>query len=238
MNTSIKYLLGILGISIYFATGLYAQDSQAPFSYSNIELYRTDIGRLSIIGPEISVFMTAILLHICLTSLLRYWETRKPVYQLSLLSLGQEKKNDWEDAGQEMKRDAGKTTVELPATAGLSALFYMTEEGPAEQEDDFLTRLRQVLEANMSDTDFDIPQLCRVLCVSTSQLHQKVKRFTGKSTSIYIRCLRLEKAKSLLTEQDWKISEIAYEVGFKNPTYFTQAFTQEFGVSPSSFRNQ
>jgi AraC-like DNA-binding protein len=190
------------------------------------------------IGREISVLMTAILLYICLYRLLRYLETRKPGYQLSLLLLGLEKNNDLQDADQEMKRDAGKITVELPATAGLSALFYMTEEDPAEQEDDFLTRLRKVLDENMSDSDFDIPQLCRVLCVSTSQLHQKVKRFTGKSTSIYIRCLRLEKAKSLLTEQDWKISEIAYEVGFKNPTYFTQAFTQEFGVSPSSFRNQ
>lgn len=158
--------------------------------------------------------------------------------QLSLVSLGLENKNDVDDAGRETKRDAGETTVELRATAGRPALVYATAENLSDQEDDFLKRLRQVLDENMSDTDFGIPQLCRVLSVSRSQLHQKVKRLTGKSTSIYIRFLRLEKAKSLLADQDRKISEVAYEVGFKNPVYFTQVFTQEFGVSPSSFRNQ
>jgi AraC-like DNA-binding protein len=78
--------------------------------------------------------------------------------------------------------------------------------------------------------------LCRKIGLGRSQLHNKLKALTGQSTSIYIRAIRLEKAKELLRMTDLNISEVAYEVGFRTPLYFTQVFTEEAGLSPSGFR--
>ena len=78
-------------------------------------------------------------------------------------------------------------------------------------EDEFLTKVNQFIQEN-------------------------IKALTGLSTSIYIRTLRLYKAKELLQSSDLNISEIAYEVGFKDPNYFSRAFSDEFNTSPSAIR--
>ena len=72
--------------------------------------------------------------------------------------------------------------------------------------------------------------------MSRSQLHRKLKALTGQSASVFIRTIRLEKAKELLRNTDLNISEVAYEVGFRTALYFTQTFTEEMGVAPSVFR--
>ena len=68
-------------------------------------------------------------------------------------------------------------------------------------------------------------------------LHRKIKKRCGKSTSEYIRDLRLEKAMDLLiNDPDLNIAEIAFEVGFKDPNYFTRLFKEVYGKPPSSFQ--
>jgi CheY-like chemotaxis protein len=104
------------------------------------------------------------------------------------------------------------------------------------KEEQFLFDLRQTLISNLSDEGFGIAQLCRKIGMSRSQLHNKLKALTGLSASIFIRTIRLEKAKVLLQDSDLNISEIAYEVGFRTPAYFTQIFTEEVGLSPSRYR--
>jgi len=64
------------------------------------------------------------------------------------------------------------------------------------------------------------------------KLYRKLKAITGKSTAIYIRFIRLKKAKELISETEKTISEIAYEVGFKDLAYFSRCFSELFGVSP------
>jgi AraC-like DNA-binding protein len=59
---------------------------------------------------------------------------------------------------------------------------------------------------------------------------------TGQSASNFIRSFRLHKARKLLLEPDFNISEVARETGFTDPNYFTRAFTEENGVTPSEFR--
>lgn len=107
---------------------------------------------------------------------------------------------------------------------------------PATKEDAFLIKVQNTIHDNIDDEDFGIVQLCRAVGLSRSQIHNKIKALTGLSTSIYIRNLRLQKANQLLKTTDLNVSEIAYEVGFKDPRYFSRVYSEKFGESPSETR--
>lgn len=111
-----------------------------------------------------------------------------------------------------------------------------SEDKATQQEDAFLQKLRSIIEAHLEEDGFGIPQLCRELGISRTQLHRKLKALTNKSTSQVIRTIRMQKAKYLLEHSALNISEIGYEVGYANPSYFTQEFIKEFGLPPSQFR--
>ena len=116
----------------------------------------------------------------------------------------------------------------------------MEIQAPAEdldlqKEDEFIIQLRNTIHEHLEEEDYGINELCRDMAMSRSQLHRKIKALTGKSTSLFIRLTRLIRAKELLQESDLSISEIAYEVGFKTPKYFSQVFTEEYGLSPKGF---
>ena len=103
-------------------------------------------------------------------------------------------------------------------------------------EDKFIAQVNQIITTNLEREDFDLNELCKALGMSASQLYRKLKAITGKSTAIYIRFIRLEKAKDLLHTTDKNVSEIAYEVGFKELAYFSRCFSEEYGISPSQIR--
>jgi AraC-like DNA-binding protein len=65
--------------------------------------------------------------------------------------------------------------------------------------------------------------------------YRKLKSITNKSIAIFIRSVRLQKAKELIQTSNKTISEIAYEVGFNDPSWFSRSFKEEFSVSPSDF---
>jgi DNA-binding response OmpR family regulator len=111
-----------------------------------------------------------------------------------------------------------------------------TEDEALRKEDAFLRKLKKVVEDHIEDETFGTPQILRAMGVSRTQLHNKLKALTGKSTSQVVRSIRLQKAKSLLQEADLNISEVAYAVGFKNLAYFSASFSEEFGVTPSEVR--
>ncbi len=103
-------------------------------------------------------------------------------------------------------------------------------------EDAFLFKIREIVDAHISESDFDMPQLMRVLGMSYSQVFRKVKALTGASPSVFIRSVRLHKAKALLRDSALTIAEVAYEVGFSTPAYFSTTFLEEFGMTPSAWR--
>lgn len=103
-------------------------------------------------------------------------------------------------------------------------------------DDEFFTNLRNAIAVHSGDENFHVVHLCKKLGISRVQLFRKLKALTGNSASQFVRSYRLNKAKVLLTDTDLNISEIAFEVGFKDPAYFTRAFTREFGIAPSAFR--
>lgn len=106
-----------------------------------------------------------------------------------------------------------------------------------QKEDEFIQEVQQIIQKNLSDPDFNVIALCKEIGMSRTQLHNKLKAITNRSASIYIRFVRLKEARHLLGETDQTISEIAFQVGFKDPNYFSRTFHQEFGASPSQFRS-
>jgi signal transduction histidine kinase/DNA-binding response OmpR family regulator len=122
-----------------------------------------------------------------------------------------------------------------------SKMPSLTSSEPApeidiEIEDAFLKKAQAAVEKHFADDDFDIHRLCRALTMSRAQLHRKLTALTGMSATHFIRSIRLQRAKELLQTTDLTISEIAYEVGFRDPNYFSRTFTEEFGTPPSETR--
>ena len=101
---------------------------------------------------------------------------------------------------------------------------------------DFLERLHLVLEKNLSNADFDVPDLCRAIFMSRTALHHKITSQTGKSTSIYIWSYRLQKASQLLLQTNLSVTQVAWKVGFSSLSYFSKCFREEFGKSPGVLR--
>lgn len=112
-----------------------------------------------------------------------------------------------------------------------------SESVEVQKEDLFIKKLEELVLSQDPENAFSVLRLCEDMGMSRTQLHNKVKALTGKSTSIFVRSLRLKKGKHLLKYTDKSISEIAYEVGFSNPSYFTKSFTDEFGFPPSTLKN-
>jgi len=102
----------------------------------------------------------------------------------------------------------------------------------------FTAKVDQIIFSCMDQDDFRIKCLCEKLCMSRMQLHRKLKTLTGLSTSVYIRKLKLKRALFLLETTNLTISEIAYKLGFKDPSYFTRIFVKEFSISPSQLRKR
>lgn len=105
-------------------------------------------------------------------------------------------------------------------------------------DESFLTQLFDVLEANLSEENFTIEFLVQSLGVSRPQLYRKIHGLTGQAPNELIRDLRLNKAQSLLKRKSGNVSEIAFEVGFSNPSYFAKCFSRKFGYLPSEFLSE
>lgn len=97
--------------------------------------------------------------------------------------------------------------------------------------DEIAKSVKEIIERNLNNEDFSIEQLCREMGLSRTQLHRKIKASTNLSTSLFIRKIRLEKARELLETSDYNISEIAYLTGNKSPQNFSKYFIKEFGLS-------
>jgi signal transduction histidine kinase/ligand-binding sensor domain-containing protein/DNA-binding response OmpR family regulator len=102
-------------------------------------------------------------------------------------------------------------------------------------DEQFLQRAVNAVEKHISDPDFDTTAFAKEVGVSRMLLNTKIKALTGQTTGEFMRTLRLKRAVQLLQKNSGNISEIAYEVGFQNLSYFAKTFRAQFGISPSRF---
>jgi YesN/AraC family two-component response regulator len=117
----------------------------------------------------------------------------------------------------QQKFSNGTTVVEKVDKAKLSSL-----------DEQFMNRIMMVIEEHLAEEEFSIEEFGKDVGMSRSQMHRKLKALTGKSASLYLRTVRLAKAKQLIAEKKGNISEISYQVGFSSPAYFSRCFKEEF----------
>jgi YesN/AraC family two-component response regulator len=103
-------------------------------------------------------------------------------------------------------------------------------------EDQFMSRIREILDSQLDNETFGITELCRELAMSRTQVYRKFSALTDMTVHQYLRRFRLHQAKKLLLRSDLPVSQVALEVGISNPSYFSRAFTKEFGINPSRVR--
>ena len=116
----------------------------------------------------------------------------------------------------------------------------VTEPSTGDQpqpEDPFVVKARNIVFDHLDESEFSVLHLYRAVFLSRTQLHKKLKALTGMSATQFIRHIRLTKAREFLKSGDMNVTEIAYQVGFSDPNYFTRCYGEEFGESPSETRN-
>ncbi|MBP3745059.1 MAG: substrate-binding domain-containing protein [Prevotella sp.] len=107
------------------------------------------------------------------------------------------------------------------------------DEVATPREDAFLDRLYAVIDSHMHNSDISVEDIGLEIGLSRVQLYRKVKALTGLSPVELMRKIRLNKAREMLLTTEKNISEVAYEVGFSAPSYFTKCFKEEFGQLPN-----
>ena len=105
-------------------------------------------------------------------------------------------------------------------------------------DEKFVKRLLDVFESHVTESDFSTEDFAREIGMSRSNLHRKLHALTKQSTHEFLRTLRLKRAAQLLKKSTGSVTEVAYAVGFNNPSYFTKMFRRQFGQTPSEFINK
>lgn len=116
--------------------------------------------------------------------------------------------------------------------------YYLETDGTAAspKENDFLSRFKTLVRERLSDSELSVEQIGAEIGLSRVQLYRKVKALTGYSPVELVRIMRLKTADSLLKTTDLTVAEVAYEVGFGSPSYFSKCFRELFGRLPAEGR--
>lgn len=113
----------------------------------------------------------------------------------------------------------------LPATSG-------------DVENEFYTRLLDIVRRDMHDSGLNVDTLAAKMGLGRSQFYRKIKALTNLSPVELLRKLRLKRSRELLLTTEQTISEVAYEVGFTSPAYFTRCYREAFGETPTEMRER
>ncbi len=103
-------------------------------------------------------------------------------------------------------------------------------------EEEFLFKLMQLVEDNISNSNFNNDELANLMFMSRSTFYRKLKAVTGMSGNEFIRTARLNYASKLLKSGNFAVTEAAFESGFNDIKYFRKRFQDQFGVSPSEYK--
>ncbi len=134
---------------------------------------------------------------------------------------------------------------QIVLSAHLKDLFAMETEASAplpflpsvkiltKPQEDFINLLFEHTEKSLQTESFDVNHLCLQMGKSRTQLYRTITNLTGKSPNEFIKELRMRKAWNLIKSKERNISEIALEVGYSNPSYFSKIFHESFGCTPS-----
>ena len=131
-------------------------------------------------------------------------------------------------------------TIDLPANyqVGNSSLREIMK-APHSADQEFLQRAIKCVNEHISETDYDRQTFASDMGCSVSTLYNKIREVTGKNISNFVRDIRIKKACKLAKEDpDLRVSDIAYQVGFKDPKYFATSFKRVTGMQPKEYFSQ
>ncbi len=128
-----------------------------------------------------------------------------------------------------------RTKQQIREKLKVSNDLYAPDVHISSVDERFLKKALDIIEAHIEDCDYEVIQFCADLGMSRTNLHRKLKAITGQSTTEFIRNTRLKRAALLLKNNAGTVSEIAYQTGFTNLSYFTKSFKDLYGVTPSEY---
>lgn len=103
----------------------------------------------------------------------------------------------------------------------------------SEPDRDFMRRFLALVDQHLSNENISVEELARQMFISRVQLHRKLKALTDQNVTDFVRDYRLDRAMAMLHNQEGRVYEVANKVGFGSEKYFSRAFKEKFGVSPS-----
>ncbi len=118
------------------------------------------------------------------------------------------------------------------------SLLSDTTSNYSSTEAAFLQRVEQVVLDNLDNAEFTIEEMGKIIGMSRSQLHRKLRALTDHSPSAFVRSIRLQEAFKLLEQKEGNITEVAFRVGIPNLPYFSRSFHEQFGFPPSELLYQ
>jgi len=105
-------------------------------------------------------------------------------------------------------------------------------------DEKFVKKAVALVEANLSNSEFLVEDLCREMGMSRVYFYKKILSLTDKTPSEFIRFIRLKRAADLLEKSQLFVNEVAFQVGFNDPKYFRKYFKDEYGVSPNEYKKK
>lgn len=107
-----------------------------------------------------------------------------------------------------------------------------------EMDRDFISRIQRLVEQHIDDPAFSVEEIGRMIGMSRVQLYRKLKALTSLSPNEYVRIVRLKRAATLLATTDRTVAEVAYEVGFSSPSYFSKCYREQYGETPVDYQRR
>ncbi len=104
-------------------------------------------------------------------------------------------------------------------------------------DEQFMQKIVEAVEQNLPDPGFSVDDLSYHVGLSRAQLYRKLEGLINQTPSDFVRTYRLQRAHQLL-EKKHSPSQVCYQVGFRDPSYFSKCFRKQYGVTPQQVRGQ
>ena len=190
--------------------------------------------------------LLALLLFACVIYLFVRWYTRsisrkKDLLQQEVDRQTKELKEQKEELERKAEALAEQNALLQKQNEMIASNHTLLSSTSTSRDDDFSARLLEAIQKLYKDPELDVYQLADALGMTRSLLNEKIQQGFGLSIAQFIRTYRLNVAKEMIcngTNADMNISEIAYEVGFNDPKYFTRCFAKEFDATPSDLHRK
>ena len=190
--------------------------------------------------------LLALLLFACVIFLFVRWYTRsisrkKDLLQQEVDRQTKELKEQKEELERKAEALAEQNALLQKQNEMIASNHTLMSSPSSSRDDDFSAQLLEAIQKLYKDPELDVYQLADAMGMSRNLLNEKIQQGFGLSIAQFIRTYRLNVAKEMIcngTNADMNISEIAYEVGFNDPKYFTRCFTKEFDATPSDLHRK